>query len=312
MTTSSFSNASNTVIPPLGLSSPSRLTDPTLPSSPNPNPSKRKGHTANSPAAPSSSLPPINEEPGEEFDFLQLPKANKGKGVTITEVVDEDEPATAVGDEDAEGNLQLNSTVVPPLSNPTSSGVNELTIQSDNPAQVAAQAFLNSLSMPGVTLSDMVNVVEGKGLVLHRNPPSVLEIFHCAIPIYQECLSALVSKYHKPMDPNKDILMGLGTIDGCMPERTLAETLELRESVLRLFAPNSIGVWDNKSLDDFLLAFKGLSITSSDEEVIKKYLVNGETKWTVNLDLLQDIAHAALAINQILGALTNFLKRDPE
>ncbi|KAK7440822.1 hypothetical protein VKT23_016900 [Stygiomarasmius scandens] len=326
------SNTAAAATPPSSLltktspASPSRPKDPTLPSSPNS--SKRKGRTANSPAAPSSSLPPINEESGEDFDFLQLPKTNKGKGVTITEVVDEDEPATAVGDEDAEGSydldylasvgpgnrpdLQPNSTVAPSPSNPTSTGVGDSTILSDNPAQVAAQAFLNSLSTPGVNSGDSVNVVEGKGSVMHRNPPSVLEVFHRAIPIYQECLSASVSKYHEPMDPGKDILIGLGAVDGCMPERTLEETLELREAVLRLFAPNSIGLWNNESLDDFLLAFKGRSITSSDEEVIKKYLVNDETKWTVNLDLLRDIAHAALAINQILGALTNFLKRDPE
>ncbi|KAK7433601.1 hypothetical protein VKT23_020678 [Stygiomarasmius scandens] len=196
-----------------------------------PNPGKRKGRTANSPAAPSSSLPPINEEPGEEFNFLQLPKTNKGKGVIITEVIDEDEPTAANGDEDAEGSydldylasvgpgsrpdLQSNSTVVPPPANPTSTGVSDSTIPSDNPALAAAQAFLNSLSTPGVTSKNTVNVMEGKGSVLYRNPPSVLEVFHRAIPIYQECLSASVSKYHEPMDPGKDILKNLGAIDGC-------------------------------------------------------------------------------------------------
>ncbi|KAK7455908.1 hypothetical protein VKT23_010948 [Stygiomarasmius scandens] len=97
-----------------------------------------------------------------------------------------------------------------------------------------------------------------------------------------------------------------------MPEHTLEETLELREAILRLFLPNSIGIWNNESLDDFLLAFKGRALTSNDEEIIKKYDANGKTKWTVDLELLKDVAHAALAINQILNALNNFLKRDPE
>ncbi|KAJ7464559.1 hypothetical protein FB451DRAFT_1042144, partial [Mycena latifolia] len=133
-----------------------------------------------------------------------------------------------------------------------------------------------------------------------------------SIDVYQESLESAVERYHVPYDAasatQEDPLLYFGAVSGELPGVDLELTLVLRDAVIRYFHPHRNFLWER--LSDLIQ-----NIAQQDAGgVLIVPIADPRTKerlWGLTLQWLSKMAHAVVAVDQILDALGAFLGRKP-
>ncbi|KAK7043389.1 hypothetical protein R3P38DRAFT_2510740, partial [Favolaschia claudopus] len=132
------------------------------------------------------------------------------------------------------------------------------------------------------------------------------------INLYKEPLFAAVARYHGAYDPasssQEDPLLEFGAISGELENYSSAASAALRDALMRYDRTHVNLDWDG--LPDLLS--KAMLIDTENATLIPG--VDAETNrhyFCLNLKNLTHLAHAVVAVQQILEALTLFLDRDP-
>lgn len=186
------------------------------------------------------------------------------------------------------------------------------TSSSDQLSELGVETMLR----PGSRNSD--TTVKGKGRVSFESPmsspkeiPGDQAIFSGIshmddVHLYRESQSMLLSllNYHAPYIPNKrpDPLFEYGIKDGLLPGRTLAETDQIRNIILRLTSPHVNCLWDN--LGTAVKEFCAHDFWLTD--LVKIELSPSLTIYSLYKEKLIEIAHLILALHQILDSFSDF------
>ncbi|KAK7015960.1 hypothetical protein R3P38DRAFT_2786361 [Favolaschia claudopus] len=128
--------------------------------------------------------------------------------------------------------------------------------------------------------------------------PRLLQGPGVSIDVYDEPLYASVHRYHGGWDPNdgtEDPLAVFGAEGGELPGIDPGRTLALRDGVL----PNTIA--SVLKIDAAAVGLRSMEEADTSKKI-----------YSLGLDELGQMAHAALAVQQILEALTIFLDKDPQ
>ncbi|KAJ7103998.1 hypothetical protein B0H15DRAFT_738918, partial [Mycena belliarum] len=105
-----------------------------------------------------------------------------------------------------------------------------------------------------------------------------------------------------------DPLLYYGAVDGDLPNVSSAATESLRDAVIRFQQPHRNFLWER--LSDLIAKIARYDVSSIAWEQLKEP-VTLEEYHGLPLDLLEEVAHAAVAVQQILDALHSFLGRKP-
>ncbi|KAJ7233608.1 hypothetical protein B0H12DRAFT_1239294 [Mycena haematopus] len=144
-----------------------------------------------------------------------------------------------------------------------------------------------------------------------QDAPRFFEGFSRSIDLYQESLYEAVERYHGAYDASSsedDPLTEYGAEHGVIPQQDHAACLALRDALIRYRKPHRSFAWNNlsdliKEVESFPADTVRL-IPTVDSVTLAK-------RWSLNLLQLSSVAHAVVGIQQILDALTIFLRKDP-
>ncbi|KAJ7084772.1 hypothetical protein B0H15DRAFT_741945, partial [Mycena belliarum] len=129
------------------------------------------------------------------------------------------------------------------------------------------------------------------------------------IPLYQEPLYASVARYHSPYDPaadEEDPLAYYGAVDGELPSTSLEASESLRDAIIRYQQPHRQFLWERLSdLIDKVADYDAETVT-----LVSRTDLHTQTEYLcLSLNVLAEVAHAVVAVQQILDALHSFLRR---
>ncbi|KAJ7103669.1 hypothetical protein B0H15DRAFT_977057 [Mycena belliarum] len=132
------------------------------------------------------------------------------------------------------------------------------------------------------------------------------------IDLYREPLYASVERFHAPYDPtstsDEDPLLYYGAVDGELPDASSAATEYLRDAVIRYHQPHRNFLWERLSdLVSKVARYEASAIAWEplrDPATLEEY-------YGLPLDILEEVAHASVAVQQVLDALHSFLNRKP-
>ncbi|KAJ7843046.1 hypothetical protein B0H13DRAFT_2364945 [Mycena leptocephala] len=133
-----------------------------------------------------------------------------------------------------------------------------------------------------------------------------------SIELFKESIDAAVQRYHGAYDPysssQEDPLLPYGAIHGEIPDMDPASSLALRDAVMRYEYPSRNFEWSRLSdLVEGVVQLDAAKVTlmpTADPETEERY-------YSLNLASLSLVGHTVVAMQQILQALTIFLRRDP-
>ncbi|KAJ7878922.1 hypothetical protein B0H13DRAFT_2346314 [Mycena leptocephala] len=133
-----------------------------------------------------------------------------------------------------------------------------------------------------------------------------------SIELFKESIDAAVQRYHGAYDPysssQEDPLLPYRAIHGEIPDMDPASSLALRDAVMRYEYPSRNFEWSRLSdLVEGVVQLDAAKVTlmpTADPETEERY-------YSLNLASLSLVGHAVVAMQQILQALTIFLRRDP-
>ncbi|KAK7012470.1 hypothetical protein R3P38DRAFT_2790721 [Favolaschia claudopus] len=153
-----------------------------------------------------------------------------------------------------------------------------------------------------------------KSPVAHKNEqeyPRLLQGPGVSIDVYDEPLYASVQRYHGGWDPSdgtEDPLAVFGAEGGELPGIDSGRTLALRDAVIRYAKKHRFfeGVLPDTIASVLKIDAAAVGLRSMEEPDTSKKI------YSLGLDELGQTAHAALAVQQILEALTIFLDKDPK
>ncbi|KAJ6547274.1 hypothetical protein B0H19DRAFT_1266213 [Mycena capillaripes] len=168
------------------------------------------------------------------------------------------------------------------------------------------------LSTESVTAALSQYQIEAEGAEHHEEAAPFFSGFGCSIDLFNESLSAAVECDHVPYNPHspsdEDLLLFYGVHQGEVLGFDHASTLALRDVAIRYQHQHRAFVWEH--LSDLIQS--AVQIDASSFSVVPT--VNPETTehcFSLNLLQLSAMAHAVVAVQQILEALHAFLGRDP-
>jgi hypothetical protein len=135
--------------------------------------------------------------------------------------------------------------------------------------------------------------------------------FGCSIDLFKEPIFAAVQRYHGTYDPHsssqEDPLLPYGAIHGEIPDSDPASSLALRDAVMRYQYPSLNFEWSRLSeLIERVMQMDATTVTivpTADPQTQERF-------YSLNLGCLAAVGHAVVAVQQILEALTVFLRRD--
>ncbi|KAJ7239991.1 hypothetical protein B0H12DRAFT_1024988, partial [Mycena haematopus] len=121
-----------------------------------------------------------------------------------------------------------------------------------------------------------------------------------------------VARYHGHYDPSssteEDPLLEYGALAGEIPGVDPAASLALRDALIRYTKPHRSFDWTNLSE---LIAEVGLINADKVGLLVSGDALTQGRFYCLNLGHMARVAHAVVAVQQILGALTVFLNKDP-
>ncbi|KAK7015407.1 hypothetical protein R3P38DRAFT_2543755, partial [Favolaschia claudopus] len=141
--------------------------------------------------------------------------------------------------------------------------------------------------------------------------PRLLQGPGVSIDVYEEPIYASVQRYHGAWDPNdgtEDPLAVFGAEGGELPGIDPARTLALRDAVIRYAKKHRFfeGLLPDTIASVLKIDAAAVGLRTIEEAGTLKRI------YSLGLDELGQTAHAALAVQQILEALTVFLDKDPQ
>ncbi|KAK7013459.1 hypothetical protein R3P38DRAFT_2546125 [Favolaschia claudopus] len=141
--------------------------------------------------------------------------------------------------------------------------------------------------------------------------PCLLQGPGVSIDVYEEPICASVQHYHGAWDPNdgtEDPLAVFGAEGGELPGIDPARTLALRDAVIRYAKKHRFfeGVLPDTIASVLNIDAAAVGLRTIEEAGTLKKI------YSLGLDELGQTAHAALAVQQILEALTVFLDKGPQ
>ncbi|KAK7052709.1 hypothetical protein R3P38DRAFT_3173027 [Favolaschia claudopus] len=132
------------------------------------------------------------------------------------------------------------------------------------------------------------------------------------IDLFEEPLVAAVERYHGAYDPNtssfEDPLMYYGAVGGELPGCDSSQALALRDAHIRYFHESRTLSWSSiPSLIERVLQCNPADVPL----LVTRQADSPKTFYCLNLSELARVGHAVVASQQILEALSAFLRQKP-
>ncbi|KAJ7756265.1 hypothetical protein B0H16DRAFT_1458261 [Mycena metata] len=165
-----------------------------------------------------------------------------------------------------------------------------------NPGPSAAEEGSNTpTDGPSAARKSTAGVLDNESISqamqYNREPGRIFISFGRSIEIYNEPLHASVARYHPRYDPlvDHDPLTQYGAVDHVMPGKTVAETMVLRDVLLRLGTPHRKWYWD--TLEQAVQSFVKIKLTKYDLMTYGEKEKGAVVHYCLNHVNLEQLAH---------------------